>query len=155
MVHFIETIIKTISIFTGLSCFCLFTQPAFAKNQVLTDVKVIHASTGPAHIDPRLKGNISELKSVFKYTSYRLIKDQKMKLNFNQKGRVILPGKRTLVVIPSDMNGRRIRYQINIHRNNHPVFQTQVLLKNNCSITIGGPQFKNGTLLFNISGSLQ
>lgn len=147
---------KTTFMLIVFFCFCLFThQLAFAKNQVITDVKVIHASTGPDHVDPGLKGNISELRSVFKYTSYRLIKDQRMKLNFNQKGRVILPGKRTLVVMPSDMDGKRIRYLINIQKNNHPVFKTQVLLKNNSSITIGGPQFKNGTLLFSISGSLQ
>jgi hypothetical protein len=29
------------------------------------------------------------------------------------------------------------------------------LLKNNSSITIGGPQFNNGVLLFNISGSMR
>jgi len=148
-------VIKTILILSGVSFFCFFTQPAFAKNQVLTDVRVIHASTGSKHVDPNLKKIIPELRSVFKYTSYRLLKDQRMNLRFNQKGRVTLPGERTLVVIPSDMDGKRIRYQINIHENNHPIFQTQVLLKNNCSITIGGPQFNDGVLLFNISGSMQ
>lgn len=147
--------IKTILILSGISCFCFFTQPAFAKNQVLTDVKVIHASTGTRHVDQGLKGIISELESVFKYTSYRLLKDQRLNLSFNQKGRVNLPGKRTLVVIPTDMKGKRIRYQINIQKNNHPIFQTRVLLKNNSSITIGGPQFKDGVLLLNISGSVQ
>ena len=147
--------IKIILIVSGISCFCFFTQPAFGKNQVLTDVKVIHASTGAKHVDPSLNEIISGLKSVFKYTSYRLLKDQRLYLRFNQKGRVNLPGKRTLVVMPSGMDGKRIRYQINIQKNNHSIFQTQVLLKNNSSITIGGPQFDNGYLLFNISGSMQ
>ncbi len=146
---------KIILLFTGVSCFCFFTQPAYAKNQVLTDVKVIHASTGSKHADPSLNKIISELKSVFKYTSYRLLNNQRLNLGFNQVGRVALPGKRTLFVIPSNMNGKRIQYQINIQENNHPIFQTQVLLKNNSSITIGGPQFNNGILLFNISGSVQ
>jgi len=147
--------IKTILILSGISCFYFFTQPAVAKSQVLTDVKVIHASTGTRYVDQGLKGIISELESVFKYTSYRLLKDQKLNLNFNQKGRVNLPGERALVVIPTDMQGKRIRYQINIQKNNHSIFQTRVLLKNNSSITIGGPQFKDGVLLLNISGSVQ
>ena len=147
-------IIKTILILSGISCFCFFSQPALAKNRVLTNVKVIHASTGSKHVDPSLKEIIPELKSVFKYTSYRLLKNQRLNLHFNQKGRVNLPGKRTLVVMPSDMEGKRIRYQITIRKNNHPIFQTRVLLKNNSSITIGGPQFNNGYLLFNISGSM-
>ena len=148
-------LIKIIFIFTGISCFCFFSQPAFAKNRVLTDVKVIHASTGPKYVDPSLKKIVSQLKSVFKYTSYRLLKDQKLKLHFNQKGRVNLPGKRTLIVMPSGMEGKRIRYQINIQKNNRSIFQTRVLLRNNSSITIGGPQFNDGVLLFDISGSLQ
>jgi hypothetical protein len=147
-------LIRIIIILTGISCFCFFSQPALAKNRVLTDVRVIHASTGTKHVDPGLKRIVSELKSVFKYTSYRLLKDQRLDLNFNRKGRVNLPGKKVLVVMPSGMEGKRIRYQINIKKNNRSIFQTRVLLKNNSSITIGGPQFNNGVLLFNISGSL-
>jgi len=141
--------------FTGISCFYFFSRPVPATGQILTDIKVIHASNGPVHIDPGLKKIISELESVFKYTSYRLLKDQRLNLHFNQKGRVNLPGKRALIVIPTDMDGKRIRYQINIQKNNHSIFQTRVLLRNNSSITIGGPQFNNGFLLFNISGSVQ
>ena len=147
--------LKTILILAGISYFCFFSQPALAENLVLTDVKVIHASTGSKHVDPSLKKIIPKLKSVFKYTSYRLLKNQRFNLHFNQKGHVNLPGKRALVVIPTDMDGKRIRYQITIRKNNHQIFQTRVLLKNNSSITIGGPQFNNGYLLFNISGSVQ
>lgn len=146
---------KTIFILAGISCFCLFTQPAFAKSQVLTDIKVIHASTktGANIVDPALKPIISELKSVFKYTSYKLLNEQRLNLSFNRKGMVNLPGNRTMIIMPTDMQGKRIQYQINIQKNQRPVFQTRVLLNNNSSITIGGPQFKNGVLLFNISGS--
>lgn len=144
---------KILFILAGISCFWLFAQPAFAKSQVLTDIKVIHASTGSKTVDPGLKPIISELKSVFKYTSYRLLNEQRLNLRFNRKGRVNLPGNRTLIIMPTDMKGKRIQYQINIQKNQHSVFQTRVLLKNNSSITIGGPQFNNGVLLFNISGS--
>jgi len=134
----------------------LFLSPGSAKSQVLTDIKVIHASTGGAEqFDPGLKSIIRELKSVFKYTSYQLLKDQRFNLNFNQEGRVDLPGNRTLLILPSHTDGKRIRYQINIQKNNHPIFQTQVMLKNNSSITIGGPDIDNGVLLINISGVLQ
>ncbi|MCP4670441.1 MAG: hypothetical protein GY857_03935 [Desulfobacula sp.] len=134
---------------------CMLTVPAFGKNKVMTDVKVIHASTGQNYLDPGLKSIISELKTVFKYTSYRLLKEKKLNQSFNQKGRVNLPGKRTLVIVPLDTNGNRIRYQINILKNKKSVFQTRILLRNNSSITIGGPKFKNGYLLFNISGSVR
>jgi hypothetical protein len=148
------TMVKFIKIaFVLTSIFCFYTQPVFAKDKVLTDVKVIHASTGSVHVDSGLKNIISELNSVFKYTSYRLLNEKKINLSFNKEGRVNLPGKRTLIVSPTGMDGKRIRYQIKILKNNSQVFKTSVLLKNNSSITIGGPQFKKGVLLFNISGS--
>lgn len=145
--------IKLILIFSGMACFIIFSHPVRANAKILTDVKVVHATTGSQYVDPGLGKLIPELKSVFKYTSYRLLKEKRLNLRFKQKGRVSLPGDRTLIIIPSAMKGRRIRYQINIQKNKRSVFQTQVLLKSNRSITIGGPQFKNGVLLFNISGS--
>ncbi len=147
MLRFIKITILT----AGL--FCLAVHPVLAKKTVLTDIKVIHASTGKNHVDPGLNSIISELESVFKYTSYRLLKDETLNLNFGQKGQVNLPGKRTLEVVPIKMENKRIRYQILIRKINRIIFKTQVLLKNNSSITIGGPKFKKGTLLFNISGS--
>lgn len=151
MVRFIKIVFILAGI-TGLWC---LPQIAMAKNKILTEVRVIHASTDSNRVDPSLRGIIPELKSVFKYTGYQLLKDEQLTQNFKEKSRVSLPGKRALIIMPSEMNGRRIRYQIHIQKKGHPVFQTQVLLKNNSSITIGGPQFKNGVLLLNISGSVR
>ncbi len=128
---------------------------AQAKPLFKTRVRVIQAATGPAHVDPGLGDLIRELESVFKYTSYRLIKTQDMDLKKNQDGRVRLPGDRNLILTPSGMEGSRITYRIRINKKNKSVFQTRVALKNNKSITIGGPKNKNGVLLLNISGSMR
>jgi len=96
--------IRFIPVLLGLICLILFSSPAVA-GRVMTDVKVIHASTGSSHVDDALKNIIPELESVFRYTGYRLINEQRMMLNFNQKGRITLPGNRTMIVIPSAMNG--------------------------------------------------
>ena len=126
--------------------------PALAADTVLTRVKVIHAATGSAHIDPGLKDISQELKSVFRYTAYRLVNETQMTLAVDQEGKVALPGKRTLTVIPVNLTGKRIQYRIQIRKNKKKIFQTQVQLKNNRSITIGGPKFNKGVLIFNISG---
>ena len=146
--------LKAILIISGILSFCFTTQPAFGKNQIFTNVKIIHASIGANYLDPGLKVIISELESVFKYTSYRLLQEQKLNLKLNEKGRVNLPEKRIMFITPLNTDGNRIKYQINILKNKRSVFQTRILLKNNRSITIGGPKFNNGYLLFNISGSL-
>jgi hypothetical protein len=143
-------------ILTAIAFISFFLPPVWAEAQVLTEIKLIHATTtGPEQFDSRLKPILHELKSVFKYTSYKLLKEQLFDLHFNEEGRVSLPGNRTLLVLPSDTDGKRIRYKINIQKNNHSIFQTQVMLKNNSSITIGGPELDSGALLINISGALQ
>ncbi len=130
----------------------LFVNTAIAGNAVRTDVRVIHASQGQNFIDSELKDLAEELGSVFKYTSYRLIKTKSMILKNNQQGAVNIPNKRSLVVTPIRINKGKIKYQINIFKSGDQIFSTQILLKNQRSITIGGPKFKNGYLLFNISG---
>ncbi len=104
-------------------------------------------------MDPDLVPIIRELESVFKYTAYRLVTSQNMMLGLNQKGRVRLPGNRVLVITPLQIKGQRISYQINILKERRSIFQTRILLRNNSSVTIGGPRFKNGVILFNIRGS--
>ncbi len=135
--------------------FCWLILSAAAGASVLTEVKVIHASKSSNQVDPGLTPIISELESVFRYTSYKLVSSKTMNLEFNQKGQMGLPGRRTLILTPLGADGRRISYQINILKENRSIFQTRILLKNNSSVTIGGPQFNQGVILLNIRGSVR
>lgn len=127
--------------------------PVMAEDKVLTQVKVIHASDKSHHIDPGLAPLISEIRSVMRYTSYRLLSSENMTLGVGQNGRVGIPGGRTLIVVPLPLKGQRIPYQIKIMKNNRSIFQTRIQLNNNSSVTIGGPKYKNGVILLNIRGS--
>ncbi len=133
----------------------LFPHPLLAQTIYTTQVKVIHATTGSSRIDPGIKHLVQEIESVFKYTDYRLIKNKQMALEKDETGTINLPGNRTLAVTPVDMANNRITYQIRIEKNQAPVFQTRVLLKNHNSITIGGPQYKRGVLLLNVKGDVR
>ena len=124
-----------------------------AGASVRTGIRVIHASSAAVHVDPGLRDLGPELKSVFRYTSYTLLTQRSMDLAPGTQGRVRLPGGRTLEVMPLDIKGRRIKYRIAIFKQGARVFGTEVLLRNRGSLTIGGPRFKNGYLLFNISGT--
>lgn len=126
-----------------------------AEAKVLTDVRVIHASAKSDHIDPALRGLGRKLTSIFRYTSYRQIKQKKMRLEYRQTGAVSLPGRRILEITPVDLAGGRIKYRIRITKGGSPAFRTEIMLKKGSSITIGGPEFKDGVLLFNIFGTIQ
>jgi hypothetical protein len=149
-----DRVLNAISILFVTCLVCSFSNLAIAGGAVRTDVRIIHASQGQNHIDPDLTDLAEELGSIFKYTSYRLIKAKNMHLNQSQKGIVRLPGKRSLVVAPVRIGKEKIKYKIGIFKTGEQIFSTQILLKNRRSITIGGPKFKNGYLLFNISGKI-
>ena len=141
-------------IFIFLSVCFLFPAPSdsFAQKEISTDVKVIYASSGPKYIDPGLRHIGRELRSVFRYTSYKLIQETRMTLLPQSDGKVNLPGGRVLVATPLAIKGKRIKYRIRIMEGGNRIFQTEILLEKNRSITIGGPRHKKGYLLFNISG---
>lgn len=152
MTKMLKTILTLVLIGLIFSLLNLFPNTAIAEDTVKTHVRVIHASQGQNHIDPDLKDLAKELGSVFKYTSYKLISTKNMNLRNNQKGIVNLPGKRSLIVTPIKIGKEKIKYQIDIFKSGKQIFKTQILLNNKRSITIGGPKFKQGYLLFNISG---
>jgi hypothetical protein len=129
-------------------------QTALAQDRVMTAVKVIQASTRSRSVDPALRQIVPELESVFKYTEYTLLQDQTLSLAFQQQGRIRLPAQRTLQLAPTGSQGGRIQYDIQILHKRKSVFQTRVLLKNNRSMTIGGPRSGDGVLLFHITGSM-
>ncbi|MDD9303724.1 MAG: hypothetical protein HUK40_15845 [Desulfobacter sp.] len=141
------------SIFVWVCLVFLITTPAQADPVYNTRVRVIHARTGPAQIDPGIKAVVREIQPVFKYTRFNLLNDKKMMLAQGQKGSLFLPGNRSLVITPVTRKKNRIQYHIRINAKGNPVFQTNVMLKNHDSVTIGGPKFKKGVLLLNILGS--
>lgn len=124
-----------------------------AHAKVRIEVKTILAAQGKKHVDPKLVSIVRELKSVFRYSSYKLLKGSRLSLNINQTGKVNLPGNRVLRITPIKIKGNRVELQIVISRKKQQVLNTRVKLRSGSSITLGGPKYKGGNLLFNISGS--
>jgi hypothetical protein len=153
MIRFISLILFA-TITAGIICYCCPAQTAFAQDRAMTAVKVIQASTRSRSVDPALRQIVPELESVFKYTEYTLLQDRSMSLAFQQQGRIRLPDQRILQLTPTGSQGGRIQYDIQILQKGASVFQTRILLKNNRSMTIGGPRSSHGVLLFHITGSM-
>ena len=154
MIRFIS-LTRFFAMAAGVIWCCCPAQTVFAHDKVITAVKVIQASTRSRAIDPALRQIVPELESVFKYTEYALLQDRTLSLAFQEQGRIRLPDQRTLVLTPAGSQGGRIQYDIQILQKKASVFQTRVLLKNNRSMTIGGPRSEHGVLLFHITGSMQ
>jgi hypothetical protein len=153
MIRFIR-LIRFAAVAAAVIWCCWPAQTLFAQQKMITTVKVIQATTQSGNVDPALRQIVPELESVFRYTGYTLMQEQTLALAFRQQGRILLPGQRTLVLTPTGSQRGRIQYEIQILHKGVSVFQTRVLLKNNRSMTIGGPQSGPGILLFHITGSM-
>jgi hypothetical protein len=130
---------------------CLLVVPVKADQNVDIVVKTILASQEPGYLDPRLASLVEELRSVFKYSSYRLLSEDSTNLGMGETSEVSLPGKRVLKVTPVQVTGDRVELQLVILKKKKNIFQTVVKLRNKSSLTVGGPEYEDGYLLFNIS----
>ena len=132
----------------------LFT-PASARSgpDINITVKTILASGKGNSVDPRLQGFVRELQSVFRYSSYEFLGEKDLRLSSNNKVAVSLPEQRTMNISARGIEGNRVVLEIEILKNNARIFQTVIKLRNNSSVTIGGPEYKGGNLLFNIFAS--
>lgn len=124
-----------------------------ASEKVDVSVKTVLASQGAPFIDPELSGLVEELRSLFRYSSYRLLGKDRLSLNTGQTGTVSLPGQRVLKVTPTSIQEERVGLELVILKKNRQIFETVIQLLNNSSIIVGGPKHQDGSLLFNISAS--
>jgi hypothetical protein len=128
-------------------------QPVCAGSGINIAVKTVLASQESQFTDPRLSDLIQELQSVFRYSSYRLLSQDRMKLDIQETGTASLPENRVLKITNMGISGDRAELRLEIFKKDRQTFQTVIRLINHGSITVGGPEYKGGYLLFNISNS--
>lgn len=127
--------------------------PAQAQSKIDIAVRAVLASQDPVYLDPRLSDLVEELQSVFRYSSYRLLSEKRLDLALKETGMVSLPGDRILKIRPVQMAGNRVELELVIFKKDKEIFQTVTQLLNHSSIIVGGPEYKDGYLLFNISAA--
>jgi hypothetical protein len=126
---------------------------AWAESNIRVNVKTVLASQDEAYIDPALSAVVKELESLFRYSSYRLLSENRLNLALKKTGSVNLPGERVLMITPTGIQADRVEMKLVILRKNSQVFETVIQLLNRGSIIVGGPKHQNGSLLFSISAS--
>ena len=131
---------------------CAEPVPLWAQERCRVSVDTILASRQGNGIDPQLKKHVAELRSMFNYTSYRLLGSEELVLRQGQSGTVSLPGSRRLKITPHRIRGNRADIALQMMKKKRTVFQTQIQLLNRGSLFVGGPKYKNGNLIFQISG---
>lgn len=135
----------------GLLCLSGWYFIPTASAQIKIEVTTILASQETqGSVDPEVIPFVKELRSVFRYDSYRSLGTDRMELELNQTGTAGLPGDRVLKVTPLKISGDRLEMSLEIYKKNNQIFDTLVKLRNRSNIIVGGPQHQGGYLLFRL-----
>jgi hypothetical protein len=126
---------------------------AWSEQTIDLSVKTILASQKPGRDDPSLKRFKDELEDLFRYSSYKLLSRDNLRLNQKNSGIISLPGNRSMKITSKGISGDRVTLQVEMFRNNKQIFQTVVRLLNDSEVTVGGPKHEDGNLLINIFAS--
>jgi hypothetical protein len=130
-----------------LFIFC-FVSTSTALAEVQVRLRVIGASNDGQTIDPSLKDIYKELGSLFNFTSYRLFRDETLKLSPNQTVSISTRRRRlevTLIGLHRDVAELRIR----VVREEKELLNTQVRLSPGRTVLIGGgPRQREGIIIY-------
>lgn len=122
-------------------------QAVRAEKPVELSIKVIYAQKGPAGVDPKLRGLVKDFKGL-PFSSYSLADEATLALAKDEVGRVELPGKVWMTVVPKEGRSKKLRLEIEIKEYK---IKTTVGIKPGATLAVGGPPYKSGTLILAIT----
>ncbi len=120
--------------------------------QVDLRIGSILASNQSNDFDPRLAKMKNQLK-VFKYQSYKLIKEDHQKAGWNADASFEIPGGRSLIVVPQGRQNNQLSLKVRLLEGEKPVLDTTVRLREGGNLLLGGPPHEGGVLILSISAS--
>ena len=121
---------------------------------VQVSIVTILASNQSDEFDAKLKGMETQLK-VFKYRSYRLLKNESQTVPWRGEKVFEIPGGRSLTVTPQEFQDNRVSVKVRLTQGQKPVLDTTVKIPNKGNFILGGPPHEGGALVLSISAAAQ
>ncbi len=124
---------------------------ALADGEVLVHVRTVLATDSGLEIDSRLSSYRKQLRGLFHYSSYRLVKEEEHHGPFGSPTNFEIPGGRYLEVLPVAFKQDRLRLKVLlIEGTSPPPLDTDFTVPNHGNIWVGGPRNPDGVLLISI-----
>lgn len=133
--------------------FLLFAIPTIAPAQIQTRLRVIEASNVGSSIDPSLKDLHDQLGSLFKYTSYRLLRDDRLNLSPNQPASIPIHEGRSIEITQVGLQPNMAELRVRIRRDGTDLLNTQVRLSPGRTVLLGGPKHREGVAILALSAN--
>jgi hypothetical protein len=119
--------------------------------QVQTRLKVFEASNVGKGTDSSSKDMRDPLKSLFSFSSYRLLKEETLTLSPNQPASVPIPPGRTVDLTLTGQQTNVAEVIVKVKEDRTDVLNTKVRLSPGKTVSIGGPKYGEGVLLITLS----
>jgi len=125
--------------------------PVDAADTVSVDVGAVYASNEGTSIDPALGTIREKLRSMFNYTSYRMLDRKRRSLSVGETGEFDLPGRRTMRATLLPARGDKVRLSLQISEGPRKLLATTLGLRRGGMVLVGGPTHQAGVLILLIS----
>ena len=119
-------------------------------NAVEVRIGAVLASNSGQECDPRLVALHRQFTVLFPYTSYRLVKEQRMQVPWGGQVGFDIPGGRYVLVIPKEYKNDRVSMKVMLTDGARPIVDTSVSLKNHATFLVAGPRHSEGVLILSI-----
>lgn len=122
-----------------------------AQGKIPIKVEVIYASNTEEGTDPKLSRLQGQLKSLFNYSTYKLIDVRRLSLTIDEQGTIPLPGNRSLEIVPKQSGGGVVQIGLAIKEVKGYILTTDFRVVNKGTIMVGGPKDREGVLIIAIT----
>jgi len=130
----------------------LFSSPlAFAEDKAELKIRIINASFGEARVDSSIRNISTQLKGIFPFSSYQLIKTNILPLKEGSTNVIKLTESKTMEISTLNIKGSMIQLLVSVINNKVPILNTTFTLSNKGTLFLGGPKTPTGTLIIAIS----
>ncbi len=138
-------------LYFSLLLLLLVAVPCEAADTVTVDVGAVYASNHGTSIDPALAEIRGKLRSMFNYTSYRMVDRKRRSLSVGETGEFELPDQRSMRATPLPARGDKVRLFIRISEGPRNLLTTTLGLRRGGMVLVGGPPHQSGVLILIIS----
>jgi hypothetical protein len=114
-------------------------------------MRIIQASNVGRTIDPSLNDVHRELGSLFSFTSYRLLREENLRLSQGQPITITAHPGRFMEVTLVGLKRHAAKLKIRVIREGKDILDTQVRLSPGRTVLIGGPRHGEGVVIYALS----
>lgn len=102
------------------------------------------------YMDPQLESLVDQLRSLFPFRSFHLVKEEKRQVAWGARAGFDLPGGRFVLVIPRNYREGRITMKVMLIEGSRPIVDTSLALRRDARLLVGGPRQANGVMILTI-----